>query len=220
MHFKSKKSFIRKIVFEMKRRNFLLLLAVLISVSNHLMANPSSLVVREPEFSNNRETSKANKHANIYNEPTLRHIKSTQGMGLQFGISSIGYKGILEWSYLFLTDLQLKICLGGEWKKKETSSYQSIFLQPALSYTVASNDKNLYLNILGGPILAYIQYKENKLNSNQSNFNVGIALGGEVELFLMNNLELLFGGGPVVFLLKDAYNRVDYYLTVGLKVNF
>lgn len=48
--------------------------------------------------------------------------------------------------------------------------------------------------------------------------NVGLVLGGELDLFIANRLELLLGAAPRIFFLKDPYNRIDYYLNIGIRI--
>ena len=55
----------------------------------------------------------------IDEEPTLRYTEQKQGLGVHGGIVPAGYRGMAEWSYRFLTDLQMKIWLGGERKNME-----------------------------------------------------------------------------------------------------
>ena len=197
-----------------------LLSLILISMLHCITAVANNEQVDEPTLSKSKKATKDLLEANIENEPTLRYTQTQQGIGLHGGIIAAGYKGMLEWSYHFLTDLQLKILLGGEWKNKETLTWKAIVFQPMLAYTTVSNDTNFYLNLLLGPVLNYGKYTEARTKKDDWKFNIGLTLAGEIEFFLTNNLILLCDGGPIVYFLKDDYGRFDYYITVGFKINF
>ena len=105
-----------------------LLSLILISMLHCITAVAKNEQVDEPTLGKSTKATKDLLEANIENEPTLRYTQTQQGIGLHGGIIAAGYKGMLEWSYHFLTDLQLKVLLGGEWKNKGNYSGNGIRL--------------------------------------------------------------------------------------------
>jgi hypothetical protein len=143
-----------------------------------------------------------------------------QGVGASLGISTISYKALVEWGYHFSIYSQIKIGIGGEWKNKDTLAYRSPFAQATFHYTLYTNHKDLFLNILAGPIVHYASYSDAFIKLEESNFNAGLIVGGEAELFLTRNIELIASGGPTIFFLKNKYGRLGYLISIGLKFNF
>ena len=169
--------------------------------------------VGEPTLGKSIKANRDLREAHIDEEPTLRYTEHKQGLGIHGGIVPIGYRAMGEWSYHFLTDLQMKIWLGGEFKKKEKLSSKAIIFQPSVAYTTYTNDTNFYLNLLLGSILIYGKYKDEKLPEKDNwKFNVGLNLAGEIEFFLTSNLTILLDGGPTFYFLKDDYGRWDIFL--------
>jgi hypothetical protein len=126
-------------------------------------------------------------------QPTLRYASGMQGLILSAGMTSLGYEALLAWSYHCSPVLQIKSYVGLQWQNRKHSRFKNIFLQPQIGYTIFSNDAYLYLNILAGPVFSYNYYQEQKLADAKSNFNVEVKLGGETELFLVKNIEVLIG---------------------------
>jgi hypothetical protein len=152
-------------------------------------------------------------------KPVLRHSKGVEHIGLHTGLSSIGYKAMGDWGTHIGTLAKMSLLLGLEWKEQETALYRSLFVGPTVGYALLSTN-HLYFNVLAGLILTYMQYEEQKLKKKQSNFNVGALLGPEVELFLIYPLALTLSGGPMLYILEDPYQRLDYWLSIGLSINF
>lgn len=161
----------------------------------------------------------------------VRRAKGMRGLGLFGGLASIGPIVGLELSYQFLLSSHFKILSGIEWKDQDYVTYRSLFLQPTVYHTFFTNYHNFCLNMGGGLILTYIkrydekvdrgtQNDDKKFDKGKSNFNAGLVLGGEIELFLAKTLEINLSGGPIVYLFKDDYDRISYYLSLGLKFNF
>lgn len=155
-----------------------------------------------------------------YKSPILHHIRGLQGIGASVGISSMGYKALAEWGYYFSIYSQIKIGVGGEWKNRDTLIYRSPFVQSTFNYTLYTNYKDLFLNILAGPIVHYASYQDTLIKLKESNFNVGVFVGGEIELFLIDNIALITRGGPTVYFLKNKYGRLGYLFNVSLQFNF
>jgi len=155
-----------------------------------------------------------------FKRPTLRHTSGMQGVGASVGISTISYKALAEWGYHFSIYSQIKIGVGGEWKNKDTLAYRSPFAQATFHYTFYTNYRNLFLNMLAGPLVHYASYSDEFIKLKESNFNVGLIVGGEMELFLTSNIELIASGGPTILFLKNKYGRLGYVLSIGLKFNF
>ena len=53
-----------------------------------------------------------------------------------------------------------------------------------------------------------------------SNFNIGLALGVKIELFLIRRFEALLAGGSRIFFLKSPYGKVAYFLSLGVRFSF
>jgi hypothetical protein len=200
---------------------FFSLLPCINTVAEPRSAEEITQPVDEPTLGKSTKANRDLAEAHIDEEPTLRYTEQKQGLGIHGGIVPIGYRVMGEWSYHFLTDLQMKIWLGGEFKNKETLSSKSIIFQPSVAYTTFTNDTNFYLNLLLGPILIYGKYKDEKLPEKDDwKFNVGLNLAGEIEFFLTSNLTIVLDGGPTFYFLKDDYGRWDAFLTAGLKFHF
>ncbi|MHB9147572.1 MAG: hypothetical protein ACYC2U_04020 [Candidatus Amoebophilus sp.] len=155
-----------------------------------------------------------------FKRPTLRHTSGMQGIGAGVGISTISYKALVEWGYHFSSYSQIKVGVGGEWKNKDTLAYRSPFVQATFNYTFYTNYKDLFLNMLAGPLVQYTSYQNKVINLKETSFNVGLIVGGEIELFLTSNIELVASGGPTILFLKNKYGRLGYVLSIGLKFNF
>jgi hypothetical protein len=143
-----------------------------------------------------------------------------QGVGASIGISTISYKALAEWSYHFSSYSQIRIGVGGEWKNKDTLAYHSPFAQATFHYTLYTNYKDLFLNMLAGPLVHYTSYQNKVINLKETSFNVGLVVGGEVELFLTSNIELIASGGPTILFLKNKHGRLGYLISIGFKFNF
>ena len=147
-------------------------------------------------------------------DPVLRHTSGLQGVEANAGMVAIGPFGSLEWSYCFSSNWQAKAGLGGVWIKKNEAVYKAIFTQPVLLRTLVSNHRNFFLNALLGTNLVCESVKKGY------QFNVGMALGGELEVFLIHRLAFLCSGGYRLFFLKSPYGRSDYFLGAGLRFSF
>jgi hypothetical protein len=155
-----------------------------------------------------------------FKKPTLRHTSGMQGIGASVGISTISYKALAEWGYHFSSYSQIRIGVGGEWKNKDTVAYHSPFAQATFHYTLYTNYKDLFLNILAGPLVHYTSCQNKIINLKETSFNVGLVIGGEVELFLTSNIAFTASGGPTILFLKNKHGRLGYLLSIGLKFNF
>lgn len=65
-----------------------------------------------------------------------------------------------------------------------------------------------------------MRYQEERQHKKQANFNLALVLGGELALFIVHRLELLLGAAFRVFFLKDPYSRIDYSLSLGVRITF
>ena len=156
----------------------------------------------------------------ITNKPFLRHTQGMQGLGLQVGKASIDYKVKAEWVYHFSANVQAKLAIGGGLAKPKDALYKNLLLQPTIGYTLASNGRNWHFNLLGATNLTYTRYQENRLESTHKNFNVGLLVAGEVEVYIVRNLVLVLQAGPTLYFLKTPYKKLDYHLSIGLRMDF
>jgi hypothetical protein len=186
-----------------------------------LRLEPSDKSLHVPPTSKKKKAHKSVlKHSQReVHKPVLRHSKGVEHIGLHAGLSSIGYKAMGNWGTHVGTLTKASLLLGLEWKEQETALYRGLFTGPIVGYVLLSTN-HLYFNVLVGLLLTYTQYEEQKLKKKQSNFNVGALLGPEVELFLLYPLALTLSGGPMLYILEDPYQRLDYWLSVGLSINF
>ncbi|HAN49846.1 MAG TPA: hypothetical protein DCQ08_02395 [Amoebophilaceae bacterium] len=157
-----------------------------------------------------------------YGNPFLRHVQGLHGIEVNAGITAMGKSLAMDWSYYFFPCWQIKAGLGAEVDKFKDNAYRNIFTQPVVAYTLFTNHRNLFFNILGGTKLHLERYrlKKKKEKEYDRNFNIGLVLGGEIELFLMRRFEVLLSGGSRIFLLQSPYGMLDYFLTLGFRISF
>ena len=155
-----------------------------------------------------------------HEQPILRHIQGFYGLELNAGIAAIGKFLTLEGSYYLSSCWQTKLGLGAGMEKSKSITYKIFFLQPTIVYTLFSNKRNCYVNMLGGGLFSYEHYQEQRQKKERHNFNVGLVMGGELELFFLYRYELLLAAGPRVFFFDNPYGRLDYYLSLGLRLTF
>ena len=153
-------------------------------------------------------------------KPILRHVEGLHGIEANAGITAMGKALAIDWSYYFSPCWQIKAGIGGEVDKFTDNAYSNIFTQPGVAYTIFTNYRNVFLNILGGANLHFESYRPKKQKEDCSNFNIGLALGVEIELFLMRRFEALLAGGSRIFFLKSPYGKVDYFLSLGVRFSF
>ena len=153
-------------------------------------------------------------------KPILRHVKGLHGIEANAGITAMGKALAINWSYYFSPCWQIKAGIGGEIDKFTDNDYRNIFTQPVLAYTIFTNYKNVFLNMLGGANLHLEWYQPRNQKEHCTNFNIGLALGGEIELFLIRRFEALLAGGSRIFFLTSPYGKVDYFLSLGLRFSF
>ncbi len=155
-------------------------------------------------------------------KPILRHAAGLHGIEANAGITAIGKALAIEWCYYFSPCWQIKAGLGVEVDKFTDNAYRSIFTQPVLAYTIFTNHRNLFFNMLGGTKLHFERYQQKKKKEKEydSNFNIGLVPGIEIELFLMRRFEVLLSGGSRIFLLKSPYGKVDYFPSLGVRFPF
>ena len=153
-------------------------------------------------------------------KPILRHVKGLHGIEANAGITAMGKALAIDWSYYFSPCWQIKAGIGGEVDKFTDNAYSNIFTQPVLAYTMFTNYRNVCLNILGGANLHFESYRPKKQQEGCTNFNIGLALGGEIALFLIRRFEALLAGGSRIFFLKSPYGQVDYFLSLGVRFSF
>jgi hypothetical protein len=153
-------------------------------------------------------------------KPFLRHVQGLHGIEINAGITAMGKSLAMDWSYYFSPCWQIKAGLGVEVDKLTDTTYRSIATQPVVAYTLFSNRRNLFFNMLGGTKLGFEKYRLKKKEEDDSHFNMGLVLGAEVELFLFRRLELLLAGGSRVFFLESPFGKVDYFLSLGFRISF
>jgi hypothetical protein len=151
-------------------------------------------------------------------KPVLRHVKGFHGMELNGGIGARGKLLDLGWSYYLSSSWQFKWGIAFEYHKQRANTYLKILSAPLFSYTLYTNQSNLFISLLGGPFCSYESIKIKKKDKNS--FNLGLSLGGETSFFLFHRLELLLGAGGRICFLKSPCGRLDYYLTLGLRITF
>lgn len=153
-------------------------------------------------------------------KPFLRHVQGLHGIEVNAGITAMGKSLAMDWSYYFAPRWQIKAGLGVEVDKFTNTTYRNIATQPVIAYTLFSNRRNLFFNMLGGAKLSFERYRLKKKKEDDSHFNMGLVLGAEIELFLLRRLEVLLAGGSRVFFLKSPFGKVDYFLNLGFRVSF
>ena len=67
-------------------------------------------------------------------------------------------------------------------EQSKSITYKIFFLQPTTVYTLFSNKRHCYVNMLGRGLLSYEHYQEQRQKKERHNFNVGLLTGGELEL--------------------------------------
>jgi hypothetical protein len=150
----------------------------------------------------------------------VRHAIGNHALKGFVGESSLGWIGGMEWSYQLSFLGSVRILSGMEWKNERLSSFRGGFLQPMYFRTVWTNYDRLILNLGVGGITNYNKIFDQKSTKPYSGFNVGVVLGGEVEIFVLGAIELVFSGGPILYFLKDPFERFSYYVNAGIKFNF
>jgi hypothetical protein len=95
-------------------------------------------------------------------KPILRHVEGLQGIEANAGITAIGKALAIEWSYYFAPCWQIKAGIGAEVDKFTDNAYRNIFTQPVLAYTLFTNHRNLFFNMLGGTKLHFERYQQKK----------------------------------------------------------
>ena len=150
----------------------------------------------------------------------VRHAKGMVGLGILGGMTSVGYKVGAEWSYRFLSS-HVKLLLSTEWAEHKFISYRSVLLTPLFFHTWFTNYDNFCFNLGGGTVLAYNKKKNKKIRGEfVSSYNIGVTVMGEMEFFIFKTVELIISAGPIIYILKDNYDRVSYQAHVALKYNF
>ena len=153
-------------------------------------------------------------------KPFLRHVQGLHGIEVNTGITAMGKSLAMDWSYYFSPCWQIKAGLGVEVDKLTESTYRNIATQPVVAYTLFSNRRNLFFNMLGGTRLGFERYRLKKKKEPESHFNMGLVLGAEIELFLWRRLEVLLSGGSRVFFLNSPFGKVDYFVSLGFRISF
>jgi hypothetical protein len=153
-------------------------------------------------------------------KPFLRHVQGLHGIEVNAGITAMGKSLAMDWSYYFAPFWQIKAGLGEEVDSFTKSTYRNIATQHVVAYTLFSNRRNLFFNMLGGAKLSFERYRLKKKKEDDNHFNMGLVLGAEIELFLLRRLEVLLAGGSRVFLLKSPFGKVDYFLSLGFRISF
>ena len=151
-------------------------------------------------------------------KPILRHLPGFYGIELNAGLATLGPCCTLAGSYYLTAHTQTQLALGTSWARYKSVTYLLLLLQPALAFTLLSNQRNVYWNLIIGAMASYEYYLEKRQPTKQHTFNVGLVLGTEVERFIVERYALLFGAGGRLFLWDKPYGRLGYYLTLGLRV--
>lgn len=110
-------------------------------------------------------------------QPILRHTVGMQGIALKGGITALRKSLAMDWTYYFSPAWKMKLGLGGAWAKQTENTYRNLFTQPVLGYTLLSNQRNLFLSMLGGTILTYERYQ------NQSKLHYTLAQSAKRGIF-------------------------------------
>ncbi|MHA7877733.1 MAG: hypothetical protein ACX93T_02275 [Bacteroidota bacterium] len=158
--------------------------------------------------------------SSAHGKPLLRNAPGMQGIGINAGITSIGRSLDVDWSHYFSLHCKLKAGLGVELDSVKDNTYKNIFTQPVITYTVASNYRNWFLNVLGGAKLHFESHRSQKREAQYSTGNMGLVIGVETELFIAKNFEILLSGGGRMLMVKTPYGNLDYFLNLGLRYAF
>ena len=153
-------------------------------------------------------------------KPILRHVEGLHGIEANAGITAIGKACAIDWSYYFTPCWQIKAGLGAEINQFQDNAYRNIFTQPVVAHTLFTNYNNVFLNVVGGASLHLESYWHKKQQKSNNNFNIGIVLGGELELFLVRHWAALLSGGSRIFFLNSPCGKMDYFLSFGMRITF
>jgi hypothetical protein len=151
--------------------------------------------------------------------PVLRHAAGMKIIGVQGGMSSMGFRVVLDAGYLHAISLQSRLWLATEWVQLPSFFYQNVSLSYLLAKTLFSNHKSFDFNLLLGPVGLFETFQKKK--TSRTSFNTGVLVGGEMGMSLSDHADLLIGGGSMFFILKKRdSSRWNHYLTVSIKFNF
>ena len=156
--------------------------------------------------------------------PIIRHVKGLQGIGMHVGGTAIAKEAALLGEYHFSPEWKASIGLGGEVDRIKENSYQTVFLQPLLGWTLYTNHKRWSIRLLAGAKMHLESYQsqKEKRKKEKRNYtgNIGLVGGGEVELFLTKYVSLQGSGGLRIFFKKyDLEGKADYFFNIGLKIS-
>ena len=145
-------------------------------------------------------------------KPILRHVEGLKGLEINLGIQAMAPFAEINGMLHITRNWLVKIGLGGAKSLKQRGGeYKAIFSQPGVGYTLLDNSRNLFLSALIGPYIVYEQ-----LNKEQQ-FNIALALGGELAFFLLHRLEVVGSGGMRYFFRDSKAGSLGYFLGAGLR---
>jgi hypothetical protein len=151
--------------------------------------------------------------------PLLRHAAGMKTIGVQGGMSSMGFRVVLDAGYLHAISLQSRLWLTTEWVQLPSFFYQNFSLSYLIAKTLFSNHKSFDFNLLLGPVGLVETFKKKKRM--RTSFNTGVLAGVEMEMSLSDHADLLLGSGSMFFILKNRDSmRWNHYATVGIKFTF
>ena len=156
--------------------------------------------------------------------PIIRHVKGLQGIGMHVGGTAIAKEAALLGEYHFSPEWKASIGLGGEVDRIKENSYQTVFLQPLLGWTLYTNHKRWSIRLLAGAKMHIESYQcqKEKRNKEKRNYtgNIGLVGGGEIAWFLTKYIALQGSGGLRIFLKgNDLKDRWDYFFNIGFRIN-
>ncbi|MEL6152426.1 MAG: hypothetical protein AAFQ78_00155 [Bacteroidota bacterium] len=152
--------------------------------------------------------------------PVLRHTKSFAGLEAQVGLSSVGKTLTLGFGTYWRRTWYWKLPLTGTQQTQGGVRYQSIALAPTIAWSVFAQRSTCYWNLTAALAACYERHEELSRDYHKANFNMAVALGTEIELFLTNSLVLLLSAAPAYYFLKNPYGRFGYHLALGFKVTY
>ena len=153
----------------------------------------------------------------INNKPVLRHTTGIQGIALKAGIAAIGKYLAMDWNYFFAPAWQIKLGIGAAWAMESQHNDYNLFTQPAGGYTLLSNQRNLFLNILGAGVLSYAWQQRVNQQQQPSYLNIGLLVEAELEVFILRHWALVLAVGPQFFVFNTRVGRLDYALSLGVR---
>lgn len=153
-----------------------------------------------------------------FSAPELRHTQGFQGWEGAVGMTSMGPLLGAGYSQYLNRAWYWKAGLSMQHKTRAGVSYHHFSVHPALCRCFWQPTGRCYVNLLGAMLLTYEGHYER--GNTTSNFNLGLAVGTELEYFLNGYLALLLSFAPHYYFLASPYRNLGYCLASGIKWSF